>query len=200
MTDIRGAATWPIDVSRRVLAVIGVALLVAVVFQAGRDGSSAARPSAGAPAAEGDAPDPDARCAAALGLVATRERWPITCRWRLASDGLQGQAFPPPAGPAPFQVPHVEIYLEPAQSTEDLARAIAHEFGHMHHTREFLRLPEWLRARNLPADAPVELWSEDYAEVFARLFGPPSEKWRAPTSPPDPEALAGLRSQFFGEA
>ena len=200
MTDIRGAATRRFDVSRGVLAVVGVVVLVAVVVQASRDRSGAARPSGGTTVPAGQAPDAETRCAEALSLLTTRERWPMTCHLRLASDALHGQAFPPPPGEAPFDIPHVEIYVDPAQSTDDLARAIAHEFGHMHHTREFLRVTEWLRARNLPAGTPVEVWTEDYAEVFARLFGPPSERWRAPTTPPDPGDLARLRPQFFGEA
>jgi hypothetical protein len=67
----------------------------------------------------------------------------------------------------------------------------------MHHTREAAFVPEWLSARNLPPDTAAEVWSEDYAEVFAALFSPPAAHWRAPTPRPSPEALASLRGRFF---
>ena len=78
-----------------------------------------------------------------------------------------------------------------------MASAIAHELGHMHHTREPTFVREWLAARNLPAETPAEVWTEDYAEVFAALFGPRQERWRAPTPRPSPEALAVLKARFF---
>ena len=141
--------------------------------------------------------DAQARCESAAALVSHPDRWPLRCRWRDPSDPLQGQAFPPPAGPPPFDHPRVEIYVEAAQTRADLAAAIAHELGHMHHTREPTFVAEWLEARGLPVDTPPEMWTEDYAEVFAVLFGPPREGWRAPTRRPPPEALAGLKSKFF---
>jgi hypothetical protein len=124
----------------------------------------------------------------------------MTCRWRQPADVLQGRAFPPPAGEPPFDVPRLEIYVEPSQSEEELAHVIAHELGHMHHTRDPQFVPAWLRARGLPPDTPDEVWTEDYAEVFAALFSPPSGKWRAPTPRPSPQALSGLRDQFFADA
>ena len=125
------------------------------------------------------------------------DRWPVRCRFRNPGENLVGQSFPPPVGPPPYDDPHVEIYVAPEQSREDLARAIAHELGHMHHTREPAFEAEWLRARNLPAGTPSEVWTEDYAEVFAALFAPAGDRWRAPTPRPSPEALAALKAQFF---
>lgn len=143
--------------------------------------------------------EPQMRCAEALVLVTVPARhvWPMACRWRVAGEGLQGQAFPPPKGPPPYDDPHIEIYVAPNQSREDLANAIAHELGHMHHTREPTFVAEWLSTRNLPPDTPSEAWTEDYAEVFAALFSPPADHWRAPTPRPSPEALAALKSRFF---
>lgn len=141
--------------------------------------------------------DAQARCDDATTLITYRDRWPTLCRWRQPGEGLQGQAFPPPIGPPPFDAPRVEIYVGPTQSRELLANAIAHEFGHMHHTREPTFLPQWLAARSLPPGTPDEVWTEDYAEVFAALFSPPSDRWRAPTPRPTPEALADLRTRFF---
>ena len=141
--------------------------------------------------------DAQARCAEAAALVTHRDRWPTVCRWRETGGPLHGEAFPPPAGPPPYDVPRVEVHVGPSQSREELANAIAHEFGHMHHTREPTFVPEWLAARSLPLATPDEVWTEDYAEVFAALFSPPSDRWRAPTARPSPEALADLRARFF---
>jgi hypothetical protein len=149
------------------------------------------------------APDPfaaldaQARCDSAVALVTAPDRWPMECRWRTASDALQGQSFPPPPGPPPFDDPHVEIYVAPTQSRDELAHTIAHELGHMHMTREPTFVPAWLAARNLAPDTAVTVWSEDYAEVFAALFSPPSDRWRAATPRPTPEVLAALKAQFF---
>lgn len=141
--------------------------------------------------------DAEGRCAEAVTLVTYPEHWPMVCRWREPNERLQGQAFPPPPGRPPYDNPHVQIYVAPTQTREEVARAIAHEFGHMHHTRDFRRLTEWLAARNLDAGTPTNIWTEDYAEVFAALFAPPGERWRAPTPRPTPEALADLRARFF---
>ncbi len=141
--------------------------------------------------------DAQARCDSASALVTHPDRWPVRCRWRSPGEALQGQAFPPPPGPAPFDDPHVQIFVAPDQTREQLAGAIAHELGHMHHTREPDFVADWMAARNLPAGTPDEVWAEDYAEVFAALFAPPSGRWRAPTPRPSPEALASLRAQFF---
>lgn len=139
-----------------------------------------------------------ARCDDAVQLVTHRDRWPTQCRWRRPGERLQGQAFPPPVGPPPYENPRVEVYVDAAQSREALAHAIAHELGHMHHTREPpFAVADWLAARGLPVSTPSEVWTEDYAEVFAALFGPPSDAWRAPTTRPSPEALAELRTRFF---
>ena len=142
--------------------------------------------------------DAQARCDDAVQLVTHRDRWPTQCRWRQPGERLQGQAFPPPPGPPPYENPRIEIYVDAAQSREGLAHAIAHELGHMHHTREpTFAVADWLAARGLPATTPSEVWTEDYAEVFAALFSPPSEAWRAPTPRPTPEVLADLRTRFF---
>jgi hypothetical protein len=142
--------------------------------------------------------DAQARCDEALPLVTHGDRWPTHCRWRRPDERLQGQAFPPPVGPPPYDSPRVEIYVDPAQSRDDLARSIAHELGHMHHTREpSFPAADWLGARGLPPATPAEVWTEDYAEVFAALFAPASDAWRAPTPRPTPEALAELRTRFF---
>jgi len=82
-------------------------------------------------------------------------------------------------------------------SAEEAAHVIAHELGHMRHTREATFGPEWLAARKLPSDTPSAVWTEDYAEVFADLFGPPFDHWQAPTPRPDAQALGQLRAQFF---
>lgn len=140
---------------------------------------------------------PQQRCERALDLVSHPDRWPIRCRWREPGEGLAGQSFPPPAGAPPYDEPRVEIYVARQQPMEDVARTIAHELGHMHHTREPTFVAQWLQARNLPPDTPSEVWTEDYAEVFAALFGPPNDRWRAPTPRPGAEALAGLKARFF---
>ncbi len=141
--------------------------------------------------------EPQARCDDAMVLITHPDRWPTRCRWRNPGELVQAQAFPPPKGPPPFDDPHVEIYVAPSQSREELASAIAHEYGHMHHTREPGFVADWLAARNLDPQTPSEIWTEDYAEVFATLFSPPAERWRAPTVRPTAEALAELKARFF---
>jgi len=141
--------------------------------------------------------DPQARCDSALALVTASDRWPMACSWRAPDGTLQGQAFPPPVGPPPFDHPHIEIFVAPTQTREQLASAIAHELGHMHHTREPTMVADYLAARNLPPDTPSEVWTEDYAEVFALLYAPPADRWRAPTTRPTPEALVALKARFF---
>jgi len=140
---------------------------------------------------------PQARCDSAVALVTQPDPWPTICRWREATDALQGQSFPPPKGAAPYDDPHIEVYIHQGQSRYDVAHAIAHELGHMRHTREPDFVPAWLAARNLSPDTPSAIWTEDYAETFAALFGPPSDQWRAPTPRPGAEALAALRTRFF---
>lgn len=155
------------------------------------------------PAAQGESPwaglDPQARCDEAAKFVTYSDRWPTYCRWRRPEDRLQGQAYPPPAGPPPWDDPRVEIFVAETQTREQLASAIAHEFGHMHHTREPAAglVADWLAARSLSPTTSDEVWAEDYAEVFAALFSPPSDTWRAPTARPSPEALADLKARFF---
>ena len=142
--------------------------------------------------------DPQARCESAVALVTHPDRWPTLCRWARAGEGLQGQAFPPPKGPPPFDDPHIEIFVSATQSRENLATAIAHELGHMHHTREpAFAAAEWLAARKLPAETASEIWTEDYAEVFAALFSPPADHWRAPTPRPSAQDLQALKGRFF---
>jgi hypothetical protein len=183
-------------VRRAALFLVVAAAAAALLLGDGRGDEPDPRPPGREPAWA--ALDPHARCESARQLVTHRDEWPTECRWRRPEERLQGQAFPPPVGPAPFDSPRVEIYVDAAQSREELARAIAHELGHMHHTREpSFTASDWLAARGLPATTPVEVWVEDYAEVFAALFGPPSDSWRAPTPRPTPEALAALKARFF---
>ncbi|MDQ6948101.1 MAG: hypothetical protein M3256_17990 [Actinomycetota bacterium] len=172
--------------------------LIPVVARAWRRPSHANSPPTSTTASPAwTALDPQQRCDNAVALVITPNLWRTTCRWRQPTDGLEGSAFPPPKGDPPFDDPHIEIYVDPAQTRESLAHAIAHEMGHMRHTREPTFVPEWLAARGLPPDTPSSVWTEDYAETFAALFGPPNDSWRAPTPRPDAAALAGLKAQFF---
>ncbi len=180
------------------LAAATVALLAVFLTSWAHGASSPPRsmpPSAGTSAWDGL--DPQARCDSAVALVTRPDPWPTICRWRQPSDALQGSAFPPPKGAPPFDDPHIEIYVDPAQTREELAHAIAHEMGHMRHTREPTFVPQYLAARGLPPDTPSMVWTEDYAEVFAALFSPPSDAWRAPTPRPSPDALARLKVTFF---
>ena len=177
-----------------VLLVILVDIAVAGVLWHARSSHPKPRP---APDTAWSHLDPQARCDDAVQLVTHPDRWPTECRWRQPEDRLQGQSFPPPVGPPPYDRPHVEIYVAESQTREQLAHAIAHEYGHMHHTREFRLVSEWLAARRLPPDTGSEVWTEDYAEVFAALFSPPSDMWRAPTPRPSPEELAALKAEFF---
>jgi hypothetical protein len=182
------------------IAAAGAAVLLVVASLALRDGGAAEGPAGTPPTtAELAGLDPEARCDIAAGRVTASRRWPMVCRWREPGDALQGQAFPP-LGEPPFDNPHIEIYVDPAQSTDDVARAIAHELGHMHHTRDPRFVPEWLSARGLPPGTRDEIWTEDYAEVFTALFAPPSEQWRAPTRRPTANDLIALKSRFFGDA
>ena len=122
----------------------------------------------------------------------------MVCRWRNAGESLQGQAFPPPKGPPPFDDPRIEIFVAATQSRDNMATAIAHELGHMHHTREpAFAAADWLTARNLPGETASEIWTEDYAEVFAALFSPPADHWRAPTPRPSAQDLLALKGRFF---
>lgn len=141
--------------------------------------------------------DAQGRCDSAAELITHPDRWPTRCRWRMAGERLHGQAFPPPKGPPPYDDPHLEVYVAPDQGREELANVIAHELGHMHHTREPAFVADWLAARNLGPPDASETWAEDYAEVFATLFSPPAPQWRAPTPRPGPEALVALKARFF---
>lgn len=181
-------------VVRRLIVVIGVLVLVAAVVAVWPGGSSERPPAADLVWVQ---LDPQGRCESASELITHPDRWPTRCRWRQSGEVLAGQSFPPPAGQPPYDDPHVEIYVSPDQGREELANAIAHELGHMHHTREPAFVAEWLEARNLPPDSPSELWTEDYAEVFSALFSPPSIRWRAATPRPSPDALATLKARFF---
>lgn len=184
------------------VAAVGVGILLAVASLTLRDDGSTARVQGAPPTTVSpmDGLDPQARCDRAARLVTASRRWPMVCRWRQPGDLLEGQAYPPPPGDPPFDDPHIEIYVDPAQSADGLARAIAHELGHMHHTRDPRFVPEWLSVRGLPAGTPSEIWTEDYAEVFAALFAPPSEQWRAPTPRPTADDLVRLKIRFFGDA
>ena len=176
--------------------VVTVCAAALLVVTSGRTSGKAPAPPAPVDSAWA-ALDAQARCESAAMLVTAPDRWPTVCRWRNPGEALQGQAFPPPKGPPPFDDPHIEIYVAPTQTREELANAIAHELGHMHHTREPAFVREYLAARNLTADPQSEVWTEDYAEVFAALFSPPADHWRAPTPRPSADALAALKGRFF---
>jgi hypothetical protein len=174
-------------------------VLVAGAVTWARDASSPA------PAAARTAPAPDpwqaldaqARCDSAVELVRRPDPWPTICRWRAPEERLRGLSYPPPVGGPPWDSPHIEVYVGPSETRADVAHTIAHELGHMHHTREPAFLPRWLAARGLAPDTPDAVWTEDYAEVFAALYGPPVDGWQAVTSRPSPEVLAALERQFF---
>jgi hypothetical protein len=104
---------------------------------------------------------PQERCNRAVALVSFPNSWPLHCRWRQSQETLSGMAWPPPAGEAPWDNPRIEVYLTPSQSEADVAHAIAHEMGHMHHGREYARVEEWLAARRLPPDTEWTVWTED---------------------------------------
>ena len=179
-----------------VLVILVNAAVAALIWNARAD---EARPRpAPAPGPAWSHLDPQARCGEALTLVSYPVRWPVQCRWRQPGEQLQAQSFPPPVGPPPYDNPHVEVYVGETQTREQLANAIAHELGHMHHTREpAFAVADWLAARGLPPGTPSEIWTEDYAEVFAALFSPPNDAWRAPTPRPSAQALAELKARFF---
>ncbi len=172
---------------------------VAFLLWNGRSSPPQPPPPAPPPDATWAALDPQSRCDEAAKLLTRRLQWPTHCRWRRPDDRLEGQAYPPPAGPPPWDDPRVEVYVAETQTPEQLAKAIAHEHGHMHHTREPAPglAAEWLAARSLPWTTPDEVWTEDYAEVFAALFSPPNDAWRAPTTRPSDEELVALKARFF---
>lgn len=116
----------------------------------------------------------------------------------MATPGGRGRrrVVPSARGDPPWDRPRIEVYLSPDQGPPEVARVIAHEMGHMVHTREPTFGAAWLEARNLPPDTDASVWVEDYAEVFAVLYAPPGE-WRAATPPPTPAELDALRSRFF---
>lgn len=176
-------------------------VLVAGAVRWATAGSSSSPPAtvpAPAPATAGwDALDAQGRCASAAELVRRPNPWPTLCRFREAGESLRGQSYPPPVGDPPFDHPHIEVYVGRDESRAEVAHTIAHELGHMTHTREPTFVPEWLQARGLPADTPPAVWTEDYAEVFATLFGPPVDGWQAPTTRPGPAELAALQARFF---
>ena len=89
------------------------------------------------------------------------------------------------------------IYVGPAQTRDQVARVIAHEMGHMYLTRTASAGPAWLRARGLAPDTPATEWVEDYAEVFAAVYGPDLRDWQGMGARPGPAALQDLASQFF---
>ncbi len=180
------------------LLIVVNAAVAALIWNTVSDGSEA--PPGSQPGADPawSRLDAQGRCDEAVRLVTHPDRWPVRCRWRRPGEPVQGQSFPPPAGPPPYDDPHVEIYVDEAQGRQELANAIAHELGHMHHTREpHFAEADWLAARGLPAATPSEVWTEDYAEVFAALFSPRNDRWRAPTPRPTAEALAALKARFF---
>ena len=69
------------------------------------------------------------------------------CRWREPGESLRGQSFPPPVGAPPWDRPRIEVYVGRTETRADLAHTIAHELGHMHHTREAAFGPQWIHAR-----------------------------------------------------
>lgn len=180
-----------------VLLVVAANIAVAVLIWNARADAPNLRPVP-APDPSWSRLDAQARCDEAMHDVTRPSSWPVLCRWRQPGEMVQGQAYPPPKGPPPYDEPRVEIYLAETQSRGQVANALAHELGHMHHTREpAFAIADWLEARGLPATTPSEVWTEDYAEVFAALFSPPNDTWRAPTSRPTPEILAALEARFF---
>ncbi|MDQ4088936.1 MAG: hypothetical protein M3163_01295 [Actinomycetota bacterium] len=172
------------------ILVDGLVIAAGIMFAVGR---SPTRSSS-----DWSALDPALRCKAAVELIDHPAPWPIVCRWRQPGDTMTAVAFPSPVGDPPWDRPRIDVHVDAGQSREELARVIAHEMGHMHHTREPSFTGGWLQARNLAPDTDWTIWVEDYAEVFARIFGPPFPDWRATTVPPTPAELESLRTRFFG--
>jgi hypothetical protein len=190
-TGRRRPQVWSVLLT--VAVVVGVAAGAAAWLR--RDTRrAAAGPSAASPWA---ALDPTGRCTSALALVHYPNQWPMFCRWRATDEKLAGSAFPPPVGDPPWDRPHIEVYVAPTETREEVGHALAHELGHMRLTREPSMVDAWLSARGLPPDTAAQVWVEDYAETFAALFGPPVGHWDAPTPAPDQSALARLRAEFF---
>jgi hypothetical protein len=179
------------------VAAANLVLVAGAVRLATAGSSSSPPPAPTVTTTQWDTLDAQGRCQSAAELVRRPNPWPTICSFRAAGDTLRGQSFPPPVGDPPYDHPHIEVYLRPTESREDVAHTIAHELGHMTHTREATFVPAWLQARGLPADTPPAIWTEDYAEVFATLFGPPVDGWQAPTTRPGPAELAALQAQFF---
>lgn len=188
---------------KRSIALVAAVDLVIVVAAVNWARGQSQAPSSSTAAASQPAADPwdsldaQARCDSAGELVRRPNPWPTICRWRAPGEVLHGLSFPPPTGDPPWERPRIEIFVAGSESRIAIAHAIAHELGHMHHTREARFGPQWLEARGLAADTPATVWTEDYAEVFATLYGPPVDGWQAPTTRPSPSALAKLESQFF---
>ncbi len=176
-----------------------VLVVVAVNWARGDAGTGLRPPSVVAPPADTawDGMDAQGRCDSAAELVRRPNPWPTICRWRAPEEGVRGLSFPPPVGEPPWDRPRIEVYVGATETRADVAHSIAHELGHMHHTRDFTREPEWLQARGLAPDLHWTVWTEDYAEVFAALYGPPTDRWRATTAPPSPADLADLERRFF---
>jgi hypothetical protein len=141
--------------------------------------------------------DAPARCADAVRLVRYVNAWPLDCQWRTPGQTIEGQAFPPPVGDPPWDNPRIVIYVERTQTPAQVARVIAHEMGHMYLTRTASDGPAWIKARGLAADTPATTWVEDYAEVFAAVYGPDLHDWQGVGSRPSPAELAQLAAQFF---
>ncbi len=141
--------------------------------------------------------DVAARCADAASLVAYVSVWPLDCQWRSPGQTIEGEAFPPPVGDPPWDHPRIVIYVARTQSRAQVARVIAHEMGHMYLTRTASDGPAWVQARGLPHDTPAEIWVEDYAEVFAAVYGPDLQDWQGAGSRPSPAELRDLATRFF---
>lgn len=141
--------------------------------------------------------DAQGRCGTALRLIRYANAWPLVCQWRSPGQTLEGEAFPPPVGDAPWDHPRMVIYVHRGQSAAQVARVIAHEMGHMYLTRTASDGPAWVSARGLPADTPASTWVEDYAEVFAAVYGPDLHDWQGAGSRPSPAELQRLAAQFF---
>ncbi len=141
--------------------------------------------------------DPQARCGRALSLVKYLNVWPLVCQWRTPGQALDGEAFPPPVGEPPWDHPRIVIYVAPGQSQAQVARVIAHEMGHMYLTRAATIGPAWIQARGLGPDAMPTKWVEDFAEVFAAVYGPDVGDWAGEGARPAPPQLAALAAQFF---
>jgi hypothetical protein len=180
------------------VAAVNVILVVAAVSWAREQSATpATTTSTPPPTTAWEGLDAQGRCDDAVALVRRPDPWPTICRWREPGEALRGQSYPPPVGDPPWDRPRIEVFVGRTETRAEVAHTIAHELGHMTHTRVATFGLKWMQARGLPPDSPPGVWTEDYAEVFAALYGPPVDGWEAPTTRPSPAELAALELQFF---